>query len=215
MYNRPMLDVTAIASAPVSRDPFEYFVARDVLAPESIGPIARDCPAISGTGSYPVAALKGGPSFDALIAELRSTPFAAAIGRQFGMPDLPTLPHLITYRGRSSAKDGSVHTDSEWKLITVLLYLNPSWDQPGGRLRLLRSSDLEDVAVEVPPTAGTLIAFKRSPRSFHGHKPCSGERRLVQVNWVTDAAYVAREERRHGRSAWLKSLFGIGGGPRM
>jgi len=31
--------------------------------------------------------------------------------------------------------------------------------------------DLEDIAAEVPPTDGTLVAFKRSDYSWHGHKP--------------------------------------------
>jgi len=32
--------------------------------------------------------------------------------------------------------------------------------------------------VEVPPSDGTLVAFKRSDNSWHGHKPFSGKRRV-------------------------------------
>ena len=40
------------------------------------------------------------------------------------------------------------------------------WEADGGRLRLLRRpDDLNDMIAEVPPTAGTLIAFRRSDRS--------------------------------------------------
>jgi len=204
-----VLDLSMISAAPVCRDPFDYFVAHDVINADAAGDLLDACPALKSNGSYPVAGLKFGPAFGALLNELRSQSFADAVGARFGLPDLATMPELITFRGWSSDKDGSVHTDSEWKLITVLLYLNARWDQPGGRLRLLRSANLSDVAVEVPPTCGTLVAFRRSSSSFHGHLPSSGPRRVLQVNWVTDARYVVSEERRHRRSALLKSLFGL------
>ena len=71
---------------------------------------------------------------------------------------------MITVRGRSDGKDGRIHTDSATKIITLLLYLNPSWEA-AGRLRLLRGpDDLDDYAAEVPPLAGTMLAFRRSDR---------------------------------------------------
>src|SRR3546814_1849374 len=89
----------------------------------------------------------------------------------------------------------------------MLVYLNEPWEAAGGRLRLLRSAtDLEDYAAEVPPEQGTMLAFLRSERSYHGHKPFTGERRSLQVNWMTDAAVMRREELRHRFSARLKQL---------
>ena len=91
------------------------------------------------------------------------------------------------------------------KLITVLIYLNREWTQPGGRLRLLRSKDsVEDYVAEIPPVDGTLLAFERSSKSFHGHLPCEGIRRSVQLNWVKDDSVVANQYRRHGLAAWFK-----------
>jgi len=47
-------------------------------------------------------------------------------------------------------------------------------------LRLLRSpTDLDDVILEVPPQQGTLLAFRRSHNSYHGHKQFSGPRRVI------------------------------------
>ena len=46
--------------------------------------------------------------------------------------------------------------------------------------------------MEVPPTEGTLLAFRRSNNSWHGHKPFSGLRRVIQFNWVTSEAVVRR-----------------------
>ena len=114
---------------------------------------------------------------------------------------------MVTVRGRSDGKDGRIHTDSATKIITLLLYLNPGWERPDGRLRLLRGADdLDDYAPEVAPLAGTMVAFRRSDRSFHGHRPHVGERRMLQLNWVTEPAVVRRELSRHRWSARLKAL---------
>ena len=73
-------------------------------------------------------------------------------------------------------------------------------------LRILRSPTLDDAAEEVPPTGGTLLVFRRSERSWHGHQPFEGQRRAIQMNWVTDAGVVAYEQRRHRVSAFFKRL---------
>ncbi len=78
-------------------------------------------------------------------------------------------------------------------------------------MRLLRGADdLEACAGEVAPLAGTMVAFRRSATSFHGHYPYRGERRVLQLNWVTDAAVVRRELGRHRWSARLKALNPFG-----
>src|SRR5207302_5724927 len=126
---------------------------------------------------------------------------------KFGI-DLSGRSTMITVRGRCGTRDGNIHTDSLSKIITVLIYLNPHWEQPGGRLRLLRSpQDIEDVILEVPPTEGTLVAFRRSDKSFHGHKLFIGPRRVIQFNWVTDQGFQRREILRHRVSAWLKQTL--------
>jgi hypothetical protein len=104
--------------------------------------------------------------------------------RKFGLA-LDGYPTQATVRRFAADDDGTIHNDSRTKKITVLLYLNESWDQEGGRLRILNSSrDIEDYAVEVAPVGGTLLAFRRNERSFHGFKPCRGERRTIQMFWV-------------------------------
>ena len=61
---------------------------------------------------------------------------------------------MYTVRGFVREKDGSIHTDSETKIITVLLYMNEDWREDAGRLRLLRSAtDLEDYAAKCRLTA--------------------------------------------------------------
>jgi len=137
---------------------------------------------------------------------------SAAFSETFGV-DLTGLPLMVTLRGRCRATDGKIHADSESKIVTALLYLNESWEAPGGRLRLLhRPDDLDDYAAEVPPLAGTLLAFRRTDRSWHGHLPYEGVRRCVMFNWMTDARVAGRELLRHRLSArvkrWTASMRG-------
>ncbi len=115
---------------------------------------------------------------------------------------------MVTVRGQAGARDGKIHADSKSKLVTVLIYMNESWEASGGRLRLLRSPDnLDDMVAEVPPDAGTLLAFLVTPHSWHGHVPISGPRRVIQLNWVTDDSVVRREQARHRVSARVKRLL--------
>jgi SM-20-related protein len=140
------------------------------------------------------------------VAALTGAELRCVIEEKFGI-ELGDRPTLLTLRGRSDGKDGRIHTDSASKIITLLLYMNPDWDHAEGRLRLLRGpDDLEDYAVEVAPVAGTMLAFRRSERSFHGHRAHVGERRSLQLNWVTDPSVVRRELGRHRWSARWKAL---------
>jgi SM-20-related protein len=112
---------------------------------------------------------------------------------------------MFTVRGHCRRKDGQIHTDAESKIITVLLYMNPAWADSGGRLRLLNSgTDIDDFVAELSPTFGTLLIFRRCDHSFHGHLPFEGERRVIQMNWVTEQKYVDHEARWHRWSALFK-----------
>ncbi|MFO1433650.1 MAG: 2OG-Fe(II) oxygenase, partial [Candidatus Competibacteraceae bacterium] len=116
--------------------------------------------------------------------ELQSSAFRQQVEAKFGI-DLSNYPVMINVWGYCGRGSGKIHTDAKTKVITVLVYLNRDWSHEGGRLRLLRSAtDLEDYAAEVLPVDGTLLVFRRSQKSFHGHKPFEGERRMVQLNWV-------------------------------
>jgi hypothetical protein len=71
-------------------------------------------------------------------------------------------------------------------------YLHPGWASPEGRIRVLRREVLEDPVAEVSPAEGNVFAFLRSDRSWHGHTPFIGERRVVQVAWLRDAKELER-----------------------
>jgi SM-20-related protein len=168
--------------------------------------VHADFPKVDRAGSFPVSELNFGERFRALLAELEGPDMRRAIEQKFDI-DLAGRPTMVTVRGRARLADGKIHSDSKTKLITVLLYLNPQWEAPGGRLRLLRSADsLDDMVAEVPPDAGTLLAFKVTANSWHGHEPFEGQRRAIQLNWVTDQSVVRHEQSRHRLSARLKRL---------
>ena len=201
------LDLAALEAAPLATEPFQYLVVPGFVRAEACETINRDYPRIAESGSFPVDQLAFGPAFRAFLDELASEGFRAAFERKFGL-NLFGRPHTITVRGRCSPKDGRIHTDTKSKIITILIYLNAEWEHSGGRLRLLRSADnLDDVIAEVPPVAGTLLAFKRADNSWHGHKPFSGDRRVIQFNWVTSDGARGIAMLRHQVSASFKRLF--------
>jgi len=201
-----ILALDRLDTEPLCRDPFDFVVVEDFVRRDELAAVVADFPEIRGPGSYPADSLIYGPAFGRLLAALTGPMLRGAIEKKFGI-DLGGRPTMVTVRGRSDGTDGRIHTDSASKIVTLLLYLNPAWEWAGGRLRLLRSDgDIEDFAREVPPIAGTMLTFRRSERSFHGHCPVVGERRVVQLNWVTEPAVVRRELGRHYWSARLKAL---------
>jgi SM-20-related protein len=200
-----LLDLDRLHAARLENDPYDFIVVEEFVRREALPAILADFPAMRGAGSFPVESLEYGVAFAGLVTALTGPALARAIAEKFAV-DLDGRPTMLTVRGFGDRKDGRIHTDSATKIITLLLYLNPVWEPPEGRLRLLRGpDDLEDCACEVTPLAGTMLAFRRSARSFHGHRPFVGERRSLQLNWVTDDRVVRRELARHRWSARLKS----------
>jgi hypothetical protein len=210
----PMLDLEALARAPLVRDPFDFAVVPGFLAREAADAVERDFPDIAGPGSFPPSALRGGPAFRALIEELRGPDLARAMGLKLGLP-LESLPTMLTVRGFTAERDGRIHYDRRGKVVTALLYLNRDWREKTGWLRMLRSpDDIEDYAAEIPPEMGTLLLFRCTPNAWHGHKPFVGRRRAIQLNWVSSRLMCWFEQGRHWQSAMTKPIRRYFAGPR-
>ncbi len=206
----PHLDMERFEATALQRAPFDFLIVPGFLKGAALPAIERDFPEITRGGSFPADSLNCGAAFTALLDELQGPAVTPAFAAKFGI-DLSGRPTMITLRGQSRAKDGAIHTDSKSKLVTALIYLNSAWEPDGGRLRMLnRPDDLEDYAAEVPPQAGTLVAFRCSPEAWHGHKPFVGQRRSIQLNWLTDPGVLKRELKRHAFSAWTKRLLRFG-----
>jgi hypothetical protein len=200
------LDIPALLAAPYHEGPYSYVVVPRFVRPEALAAVNADFPVIRRPGSFPLNSLSFGHGFARLIEELTGSDFRRAIERKLGTT-LDHKPELITVRGQCRARDGQIHTDTDCKIVSVLIYLNRSWASDGGRIRVLRSSNsLDDFAEEIAPAEGAMLAFRRSECSWHGHKPFAGERRVLQINWITDQKSYERELRRHSRSALFKQL---------
>jgi SM-20-related protein len=200
------LDIAALRAAPLETQPYEHLIVEGFVPQVHAEALIGSYPAIEQAGSFPLDTLTYGGAFAALIEEMNAEPFRKAVEEKFDV-DLEGKATMFTARGRCRAEDGKIHTDSKSKIITVLLYMNEDWAPQGGRLRLLRDGEnLENWAREVPPGFGTLLLFRRSERSWHGHLPFEGPRRVIQMNWVTSQRVAAWEQFRHRVSAATKRL---------
>lgn len=201
-----VLDRAALDATRLSRDPFEFVVVPAFVPPAAAAAAAASFPGPDMPGVLPAPEVAPDNPFGRLLTALRAPAVTAAFAAKFHVP----LDHealMITLRARTRLSDGAIHNDSESKVVTALIYLNTDWTDSGGRLRLLRGpNDIDDMAAEVPPAAGTLIAFRRSGRSWHGHKPFEGPRRAIMLNWMVNPSAARRELRRHALSAGFKRL---------
>jgi SM-20-related protein len=198
------LDIAALRATPLETQPYEHLIVEGFVPQAHAEALIGSYPVIEQAGSFPLDTLKYDGAFAALIEEMNAEPFRRTVEEKFGV-DLEGKATMFTARGRCRAEDGKIHTDSKSKIITVLLYMNEDWAPQSGRLRLLRDGEnLENWAREVPPGFGTLLLFKRSEHSWHGHLPFEGPRRVIQMNWVTSPRVAAWEQFRHKVSAATK-----------
>ena len=202
-----VLNADPLRKAALVSEPFPHLIVDNIIRPEVLSGVVESFPRIEKRGSFPLHAVSCSGRFATLMQEIQSDELRDLIGQRLGM-DLKDKPPMVTVRGRTSKKDGEIHTDSRSKLVTVLLYLNPGWASPVGRLRLLYDNrNLTPYAAEISPEAGRCLIFKVTPNCWHGHEPFEGERRTIQLNYVTSDKVRDRELKRHRLSAFVKKLF--------
>lgn len=200
------LNITALEKAKLRTDPFEYTIVPGFISDEIVQEVIDSYPDIMKGGSYPLDSVSVSAPVQKLIDALDGPAFEAAIENKFGVT-LKGQPKMYSLRGYCRKSDGKIHTDSKDKIVTVLLYLNRNWKEAGGKLRMLRNGrDLEDYAEEVAPDNGTLLVFRRSDRSWHGHGPFDGVRRSIQMNWMVSEGRKGFHALRHKLSAKVKKL---------
>jgi SM-20-related protein len=201
-----LLDLRPLRAATLRTDPYPWIAAADCLAAAALPALRRDFPKLSRPGYHPVGQFPAEGAFAALLAEIEDGALDRVMTEQFNI-DFTALPRLVTVQQTSAAREGRPHTDGERKVATLLLYMHPGWTVPEGRIRVLRSASLDDVVAEFPPEEGNAFAFLRGDASWHGHLPFAGERRVVQVAWLRDKDDLARKQRRHRFTWWLKGLL--------
>lgn len=190
-----LFDYTELEATPLRADPYDHVLVEQFVTKRAQPLLVRDYPEIAGPGNVEPGDVPQGPTFDVLLQELESPRFRDAIGAKFGL-DLSQTEPTIGLRCLAEATDGRIHHDHRSKLITLLLYFNESWDAPGGKLRICRGEDdIEDYTTEVEPLSGTLIAFRNTPTSWHGHKQHVGVRRMLQLSFRDMSGTVGLERK--------------------
>ncbi len=202
-----MLELNAFSNERLRTDPYPYLVVPGFVQGDALAAVLQDFPDIQHPGSIPVSEVSGGEAYESLLQEMQSDAFRRVVADKFGF-SLEGFPIMTTVRGVMREKDGRIHTDSKTKVVTVLLYLNDSWEAEGGNLRVLRDGeDIENFVEEVPPSAGTLMAFKVTDNCWHGHKPVVGKRLSIQMNYLVGEAAKGKHQFFHRLSAKLKKFF--------
>src|SRR4051812_40452281 len=110
------LDLQTFRATELVRQPFEHLIVPGFVREPTQDRINADYPKITQGGSFPVGRLTYGPAFKELLDELESDEFRAAFEEKFDVK-LEGRPTTTTVRGRCSARDGQIHTDSTSKII--------------------------------------------------------------------------------------------------
>ena len=201
-----LLDKNQLNLAKVDNNFFPYFHVENALSHFlKSSDLVKDFPDIDSGGSFPSDNLKEG-DIKKLVEELEGDEFKAILENKLGV-NLKDAEVITTLRGFSRFKDGKIHTDSQSKIVTVLLYLNKNWDNEIGNLRLLKkNNDLDNYIQEISSEYGNLIAFKVTDNCWHGFMPFEGKRLSIQLNYIYPKS-LNMHKIRHKLSASFKKLI--------
>ena len=201
-----LLDKNQLNLAKVENNFFPYFHVENALSNFlNSSDLVKDFPDIDSGGSFPSDNLKEG-DIKKLVEELEGDEFKAILENKLEV-DLKDAEVITTLRGFSRFKDGKIHTDSQSKIVTVLLYLNMNWDNEIGNLRLLKkNNDLDNYIQEISSEYGNLVAFKVTDNCWHGFMPFEGKRLSIQLNYIYPKSLNIHKIR-HKLSASFKKLI--------
>jgi len=194
--------------AEVKKEFFPYFHVENALSQELDSlDLINDFPDIESGGSFPSDDLAEG-FIKQLVQELEGDEFKSILEKKLDI-DLQETEVITTLRGYSRARDGKIHTDSQSKVLTVLLYLNKDWKNRIGNLRLLKeNNNLEDYIQEISSEYGNLVAFKVTDNCWHGFIPFEGKRLSIQLNYIYPESLISHKIRHKFSSALKKLLKG-------
>ncbi|MBI0393821.1 2OG-Fe(II) oxygenase [Acinetobacter bereziniae] len=203
-----ILKLDALKNAEVVTIPYPFFVVENALADSEVQAVIKDFPKIEQGGSFNIEDVEIKPNFDRFLKSLDTPEFRQILTDKFDV-NVMEHPMMITLRGYSRQKDGRIHSDSKSKLLTILIYLNESWDAPNGRLRILNDDkDINNYVAEIGAGPGSLVAFKVTDNGWHGYIPYEGQRQSIQINFLTSEKANAKHKFFHGLSAKVKKIFG-------
>lgn len=201
------IDVSKIAQAPVTREPFTYFSGENILRPDMIDAMERDYAQMPNAGFLTLREIEPKGAFATFLEELQGAAVADAVSNALGF-DLRDRPRLVTIMRLCPKRAGRIHTDGKAKLATMLVYFNRKWPAGhAGAIRALKTEDnIDDYVAEVSPLMGNFFGFLRSDHSWHGHLPFEGERKVVQITWLESEEAVERKKRNNAVAQFFKSF---------
>ncbi|AXQ22181.1 2OG-Fe(II) oxygenase [Acinetobacter wuhouensis] len=203
-----VLKLDALKNAEVCNTPYPYFIVENSIVESEVQAVVADFPKLTQGGSYNLEDVEIKPNFDRLLKSVDTPEFRQILTDKFGV-NVMEHPMMITLRGFSRQKDGRIHSDSKSKLLTILIYLNESWDAETGRLRILNDNqDINNYVAEINAGPGSLVAFKVTDNGWHGYIPYEGQRQSIQINFLTSEKANAKHKFFHGLSAKVKKIFG-------
>ena len=174
-------------------NPFRYVAhGPTVLNPKILGELCDTFPTTDHVGFNKASKVALCCQWNAFIEEIHSTAYREAIEKVTGL-NLSSYEVGIGIRHFSKLSHGAPHADVPRKKVTHLIYFNNEWPQESGRLRLLRSKNLDDVHDVITPLKGNGLIFVVSRNSFHGFEPYEGVRNAIQINFE--------------HSGWLSKVF--------
>src|SRR5688500_6903340 len=95
-----VVNIEAVRRAPLSHEPYDYFLGAGILKEEAVDDLRRDFPAIDKPGYLTVDEVQLKGRFKTLIEELESDEFSAELSKKFGK-DLVACPRLTTIMRKS------------------------------------------------------------------------------------------------------------------
>lgn len=180
------LNINAVEAPVLKHEPFRHLTTSGVINPDKIPGLLESFPAISDNQPRLVREIEYTGDFKRLVEELESPEFSNIISEKIGV-DFTGYSPYVEARSSSSWGAGHIHNDAPGKIVTMIIYMNETWDHyPEGCLRLLYSkseNELDHYAAEVVPLVGNAVLFKREDHGWHGFHRYAGPRKTVLISW--------------------------------
>ena len=208
-----MLDLSQILRHTVQTQPYAWAAIGNLFSPEDAAALAESFPrdhfkTISYYGErdyeYEARALIAmgadavshpeelSEAWLCLAGDLLTPAYRVALSQLSGC-DLTTAPMEVNVFHYGPGANLGPHSDLEDKVVTHILYFNPSWNrEDGGCLTILRSPDPTDIAAEVDPIVGNSAVVVRSEKSWHAVsrvvKGCRLSRRSLTATFYREGS---------------------------
>ena len=191
-----MIQLEQIQNAQLASDPYQWafvgnlFQAHDAKALAATYPHDHyktlrgndgeksyfyDCRSLVGMGQDgPMYPEELAPQWKAFVDDLLSPGYRRAMSDLVGRDLMGMAMEANLFHYGPGTWMGP-HVDLATKIITHVFYFNDGWNDEGGGLAVLRSSDMNDRADYIAPLVGNSVVLVRSDDSWHAVTPITKE----------------------------------------